>query len=321
MSIKGNIKKILAISFWGMMSIGILVLLVAAIKKRNSKTCKGLHVEIKNNPNPVFIDKNDIVKLLSGTNAAKPEGKPMVDISLLKLENAIKKNVWVNKVEAFFDNNDILQITVVQREPVARVFTVGGNNFYIDSSGAQLPLIEKAVVRLPVFTGYPFEKIKNTGADSILLIQIKNLNNYLLKDAFWSAQIVQVDIQPDQTFALVPLVGNHLIEFGDGYDLEKKFNRLYIFYKEVLSKTGFDKYAKVDVRFAGQVVGTKKGGLMTKADSLQAVKNIAMLIKSAQELQADTVKQRNIRPLENDGGERIIRSGDVDDSVVAGRRN
>ncbi len=61
-----------------------------------------------------------------------------------------------------------------------------------------------------------------------------------------------------------------------------------IFYKEVLSKTGFDKYNKVDVRFSGQVVGTKKGNSISKADSVLAVKNIERLIRAAQQLQFDS---------------------------------
>ena len=58
------------------------------------------------------------------------------------MEN-LKKNAWVNGAEVFFDNNDVLRINIAQREPIARIFTLGGNSFYIDSSGTELPLSEK----------------------------------------------------------------------------------------------------------------------------------------------------------------------------------
>jgi len=40
------------------------------------------------------------------------------------------------------------------------------------------------------------------------------------------------------------------------------------------------------------------------------------MIKSAQQLQADTAKRQNIKPLENMGGDRNFRSGDEEDSLV-----
>ena len=41
--------------------MGMVLLLVAAIKRRNTRTCKGLEVEIKNNPQPIFVERRDIV--------------------------------------------------------------------------------------------------------------------------------------------------------------------------------------------------------------------------------------------------------------------
>ena len=67
----------------------------------------------------------------------------------------------------------------------------------------------------------------------------------------------------------------------------------------MLSKTGFNKYTKINVQYKGQVVGTRRGGEMIKSDSLQFIKDVKQLIKSAQQIQADTAKQ-NIKPLEND---------------------
>lgn len=285
MSIKDDIRKIIFVTLWCVVGAGILVLLVAAIKKRNSKTCRGLRVEIQSPSQHFFIDRNEVVKMLSDSSTIKPEGKPIGSFNLMIMREKLKKNAWVKEAEVFFDNNDILRVAITEREPSARIFTVGGSSFYIDSSGVQLPLSDKVTVRLPVFTGFPAETVKSMGSDGQLIRQIKKIDQFILKDSFWSAQIAQIDITPDRTFELVPVVGNHMIDFGDGSDCVKKFHRLFIFYKDVLSKTGFDKYTRVDVRYEGEVIGTKKGSLMKKTDSIQAAKNIALLIKSAQQLQ------------------------------------
>jgi cell division protein FtsQ len=55
------------------------------------------------------------------------------------------------------------------------------------------------------------------------------------------AQISQIDITPSKEFEMIPTVGNHIIEFGDGTDYDAKFKKLFIFYKQVLAKTGMDK--------------------------------------------------------------------------------
>ena len=212
------------------------------------------------------------------------------------MEAALEKNVWIRDAQLFFDNNEILRVNVTEREPVARVFTADGNSWYIDSAGVQLPISARLTAKLPVFTGYPSAKIRPQGIDSALTGQVRMLSAFIRKDPFWMAQIAQIDITPTRTFEMVPVIGNHLIEFGDGNDYEQKFHRLFVFYKEVLSRTGFDKYSRVDVQYAGQVIGTKKGGDGARLDSIQGMKNIRQLIRSAQ--QPDTSSRPNIRPLE-----------------------
>jgi cell division protein FtsQ len=161
-----------------------------------------------------------------------------------------------------------------------------------------LPLSDKLTVQLPVFTGYPAQRSKMHGADSLLVVQVRKLSAYIRNDPFWMAQIAQVDIGPARTFEMVPLIGDHVIEFGDGNDYEQKFHRLFIFYKEVLSRTGFDKYSRIDVQYNGQVIGTRRGSEETQTDSLQGMRNIRQLIRTAQQLQPDTARQQNMRPLE-----------------------
>jgi len=91
---------------------------------------------------------------------------------------------------------------------------------------------------------------------------------------------------------MVPALGNHIIEFGDGNDYEKKFRRLLAFYQQVLSKTGMDTYEKINVQFAGEVIGIKKEKPLSKADSVQAVKNVLKMIDESekQAMQVDSTE-------------------------------
>jgi len=299
MAIKLNIRKILSLTLWCTIGAGALVLLVAAIGYRNNKSCKGYKVDITGGASGVlFIDKKQIVDLLSAACGGRLQDRPTASFNLRRMEGMLEKNVWIKDAELFFDNMGILRVNVVEREPVARIFTVEGSSFYIDSSGAQLPLSDKLTTRLPVFTGYPTARIRMHGPDSALTSQIRQLGAFVRSDSFWMAQIAQLDITADKRFELVPTVGNHLIGFGDGSDYEAKFHRLFVFYKEVLSHVGFDKYARVDVAYAGEVIGTRKGSEGSRQDSIQGMRNIQEMIRSAQRLSTDTVHQRDMRPLE-----------------------
>jgi cell division protein FtsQ len=48
------------------------------------------------------------------------------------------------------------------------------------------------------------------------------------------------------------------VEFGDGDNYEEKFHRLLVFYKQVLARSGMEKYKRIKVQYDKQVIGVKK---------------------------------------------------------------
>ena len=121
-------------TLWVALGAGVLVLLVAAIKKEESQKCAGLNIVIKGVSNNFFVDKKDILNELNQYIDGSPAGQPLSYFNLKSLENDLQKNIWVKKSQLFFDNSRVLQIIVTEREPVARVFSSAGTTFYIDSS-------------------------------------------------------------------------------------------------------------------------------------------------------------------------------------------
>ena len=265
-----------------------MVLLGAAISIKNHKLCKGIEIEIAGVKEIFFLNKADVLKIIADEGIADPAGKAITVFNLQKLEVVLERNVWVRDAELFFDNNLLLHINILEKEPVARIFTNAGSSFYIDSSGGIMPLNNKLNVKLPVFTSFPEDKKHLLSNDSMLLKQIKNLTMYMLNNKFWLAQVAQVDITADNNFEIVPTIGNHIIDFGDGDNYENKFRRLMVFYKQVLSYTGINTYSKISVRYNRQVIGTKKG-MVTKIDSVQALRNIQKMIEEAKETSEDSI--------------------------------
>ena len=288
MNTKRIIQKIVFVALTLAACAGLVVLLVAAIGKKNHERCRDYVINIHGAQGKLFIDESDINKILSQTINGKIVGERMSDFNLRKLEQAIRTNSWVNTANLYFDNRDVLHINIVENEPIARIFTTTGKSFYIDSGTRQMPVSEKMSAKVPVFTNFPQKKFLSD-KDSALLDDIRKVALFILHDSFWMSQTEQLDIAKDHGFEMVPTIGNHIVRLGNGNDIEKKFQRLFVFYQQVMSKTGFNKYNIVDVQYDGEVIGTKEK--MSKVDSVQLRKNIDRLLQEAKDMRQDTTLQ------------------------------
>ncbi|MEO8415148.1 MAG: hypothetical protein ABI472_15925 [Ginsengibacter sp.] len=285
---KYTIKKILVATAWILLGSGTVVLLVAAIEKRNNEKCVKVEIGITGVQNNFFIDKKDVISILEKTNGGRLEKKPLHAINLALMETELQKSRWIKKAELFFDNNNVLEVKITEREPIARIFTTSGLSFYLDSSLTRLPLSDKFSARLPVFTNFPTDVIVLSPQDSGLIKDIKTLGEFIGNDPFWMAQVDQVDITPGRTFDLIPKLGNQVIHFGDAENYDEKFSKLLCFYRQVLSKIGWSRYSSIDVQFNSQVVGVRRGADEIKMDSLRSVQIMKAIINEAQKQTNDS---------------------------------
>jgi cell division protein FtsQ len=264
----------------------MLTLLIAAIGKQKRDHCKDYMIRIKGVQNIFFVDNKDVLKLLKVAAKGDVKGQKKSSFNLQQIEQLLEKNVWVKDAELYFDNHDVLHVSVTEREPVARLFTITGKSFYIDESEKKMPLSDKLSAKVPVFTGFP-EKILSK-RDSALLHDVKKTATFILNDPFWMAQVAQIDITPGREFEMTPVVGNHTVILGDGENIERKFHRLFVFYKNVLSQAGFDKYKVINVQYTGQVTGIKNNN-RSKGDTARLRLNVEKLLRQAREVQNDSV--------------------------------
>jgi len=261
---------------WIVLGLGTIVLFGAALQKKAQKICTGIQVEIAGAAQNMFLDEKEIVGLL---NLQQPVvGTSMNKTDLRGLESFVEKNSWIQNAEMYFDNQQILQVRIVERQPVARVFLIDGGSFYVDSSGLRLPLSDKVSARVPVFTGFPSSQPILAKPDSALLDGIVNLAQFIQADSFWMAQIAQVNINGQSNFELIPMVGSQLILLGDADVLDRKFHRLNAFYQQALLQQGLNTYEKLDIRFDNQVVAVKTGAEKMQVDSARAKELIAQLV-------------------------------------------
>lgn len=284
------IKNFLLTSLWIAIGGCGIALLVAAVRSKDVKLCKGVVIDISGASNNFFIDKADVLEIITNYVGGKPAGRSILKFNLSAMEKNLERDVWVKNAELYFDNNEMLRVSIDEREPVARIFSTNGNSFYIDSSLKLLPLSEKFSARLPVFTSFANNGRKLSSADTVLLKGVKEISAAIQADEFVMAMIDQIDITPQRSFEMIPKIGNQVIVFGDANNIDQKLQKLRIFYQSVMLKAGWNKYSIINLEFENQVVAKIKDAAERTSDSLRALQIMNALAERSARLAEDSIK-------------------------------
>lgn len=272
-----TIRKLFIVAAGVLVLASLATLLVAARHKGEANVCRGVRISILPGEGVHYVDEEQVLLTIEKQAGSTLINRPVAELNLGAMERAVEENVWIKDAQLYFDSRQQLHVVVEERRPIARFITTAGTSFYIDDEGTRLAFIGDKPIRLQVVTGFTAAK-KWNHRDSGLFEQTRELVAYINHHPFWNAQVGQVDITPQGSFELVPVIGNSIIRLGTTEDAEEKFNKLFLFYQQVLRKTGFNKYEAIDVQYDGQVVAVKKGNSIA-VDSLQLKKNIDDFLK------------------------------------------
>lgn len=286
---KISIRKVLQAVVTIIVSTGCFIAVIGASYRQNDLKVTGVKLEIENINRYPFLNKELLWKQLIDQQDIKINKTKLSEINVNAIEMKSYENLWVSDAKAFVDNNRTLHIMVKQRIPAGRIFFENGQSFYLDTSLNLLPLSDMFTFYTTIVTNVP--TLSNDSLDKKLKNDILKLVRFIDKDTFWSAQIAQVIVLDKMNFQLVPVLGKQKIFFGNIDHLEKKFQNLFSFYKNVLNKIGWDKYQIIDLRFEGQIITSPS--LKWKPKTKNAISNMDW-VKSIMEAQSnDSVVQLN----------------------------
>ncbi len=224
-------------------------------RKQNDISIKDIAIKIDNVQENHFLDEGDIIDLmqLSKENLA---GTSIDAINLKGIEKKIKKQPFIKNANLYSDLKGNLVVRAELRRPIARIVRNDGPDGYIAEDGTIMPVSEKFTSRVILVSG-PFvakmleQDNMNSKEESK---QILDLINTIRANEFWSAQVAQLDIDNKTRVTMYPQVGDERIEFGKPENIDVKFRKLMIFYKEILPRTGWNKYNRVNLEYEGQIV-------------------------------------------------------------------
>nr|MCU0470595.1 hypothetical protein [Arcicella sp.] len=194
----------------------------------------------------------EIYSLIAPNILESPEGKPFERINFKKIENKLRVNRLVKNCQVHRDLGGELTVDIEEHTPIARVVNNGKSDDYITEKGDFIGTSPNYTVRVLLLSGTYFDAVENLkGSKSKPIL---DLINAIQEDSFWKAQISQLVIEKDGGITIIPEVGNHQIEFGMGIDIEEKFKKMKILYKQILPSKGWDTYKKVSVKYKNQIV-------------------------------------------------------------------
>lgn len=252
MKFKFNIKREIKIAT---IIIVVFVLIAFSERKQSAVAVRDIVIKIENIQGNQFIDEGDILNLMQ-LNEENLKGASLSSINLKQIEKRIKTNRFIDEAQLYSDLKGNLVVKATLRRPVARLVRNDGPDGYIAEDGTVMPVSDKFTTRVVLISG---SYIRG-------LLQLENLNkseetkklmdvlNIIRNDDFWRAQIAQLDIDSKGNINMMPQIGGQLIEFGTADNIETKFKKLKIFYKEILPQRGWNTYQRVNLEYEGQII-------------------------------------------------------------------
>jgi cell division protein FtsQ len=252
------LKKVLTITAVLSCAALFIIVLTSAIQKQKQLTCNNVEVKIDYDSGLAFLSEGEIKDHLNFVNGGNLIGKELSTIDFRKLEREVEKNPFADKAEVFVDQQQNIIVDVIQKRPILRILNSDGVGYYISEKNERIPLSDKFTSHVAIALG-AVETHQSAQRDSSVQAALYKLIQYVRKDKFLNALVDQVRVNDNGEFDIIPKINGHFIRFGNADEnMEEKFNRLKIFYKEGMEKVGWMKYKSIDLRYMNQVVCEKR---------------------------------------------------------------
>lgn len=252
MRFKINMRRELKIAAGALVLFGLIAF---TERMKGEVAVSAIDISIENLHENHFLDESDVMKLMR-LDLDNLRGAEVSKLNFSEIESRIRRSPYVADAELFSDLKGNLMVTVTLRRPVARVVQSDGPDAYIAEDGTIMPVSSKFASRVILVSGELMPRLLK--APNVYEVeegtQLMQMLHVIRDDTFWNAQIAQVDMNSAGRAVLYPQVGNEVIEFGTPEDLEVRFRKLKIFYKEIFPRVGWNKYKRINVEYEGQVV-------------------------------------------------------------------
>ena len=151
-----KLKKILFITTWSALIIGLMLCLGFVNKEQDSLTCKSLDIKVNQDDDLYFLNKIDIAQLIHDRGDSII-GQPKSTINIPEIEYVLNNQSDVANAEVYATINGEIKVEVKQRKPVIRIINANGESYYLEDEGKLMPLSDKYTARVIIANGYILE--------------------------------------------------------------------------------------------------------------------------------------------------------------------
>lgn len=243
------IKKILVVVGLCLLAAYLVFAVFFFKKKPGEKICSNFSIEAVDSVTLRFINVAELQKYVD-KNHLNPYGKQIKEINTDAIEKVILENKIISTAEAFITDAGDVRVKIKAKEPILRIMSDNGANYYVDRDSTTMPLSPHFTAYLPIATGNINQKFARTKLYRFAL--------FLRNNEFWNAQIEQIQVVPGDEIVLIPRVGDQKILLGKLDNFEEKLNRLFTFYQKGENKIGWNNYNIINLKYDKQVVCSKE---------------------------------------------------------------
>ena len=231
--------------------VGLFCYFIAAVtvlnKPKEGLVCNGVEVVVEDSLQTGFIQSGEVLRLLE-SRKCNPTGQKMDQVMLSRIEEALRKNPYIEDVTSYKTPGGKVCVRVKQRLPILHVMSSDGQNYYLDRAGRQMPK-----------SSYYADLVVATGdiTPQYARQNLTRLGRLIQDNPFWNHQIQQIHVLENGEVELVPRVGEHTILLGRPTNVEDKLGRMKEFYTEGLNKVGWNKYSQISLKYNNQIICKK----------------------------------------------------------------
>lgn len=232
---------------WVFLILGLIVvgaIWIWVIGDFSGKETTKVELKIKSASESPMISEKPILAFLRNEEITLT-GLEVNELDLHYIESALERYPFTSNADVHLSYDGVLVMEIEEREPIVRIVPQVGNSYYLDIGGNEFPLSDLYTADVVVATG---------NIDKAMSNKIYTLAEYVHESKFWNSTIEQIFVTDAGDISFFTKLGDHQVIFGDSDRLKGKFSKLEKFYREALTKVGWDEYRIINVKYKDEVV-------------------------------------------------------------------
>lgn len=240
------IKLILSV----LLAVYLVVTLSMTRAAARADRYSNLQIELRDSLGSGFVTEADIDRVCGNLMHAVAT-LPADSLPIALIERRLMEMPQIESANVCRLNDGTLRLDVTPMIPVARVFEPGtGRSYYINASDKRVDADVRYHVDVPVVIG----RFDSTYHASSLLPML----SHIAADPTANALVSTITASRSGDIMIIPVIRGQVINFGDTSAVADKFDRLKSFYRQVMGAKGWNYYDTISVKWAGQVVATRR---------------------------------------------------------------